>query len=171
MTTSYLRDALLLCAAAAFCACDSPTSSTTLDIAYTPSPDPAVATVSHGVTYTVTNADDTTTQVEYPWTTSFTVEIKEEAGLALDITSVNLGVQQAAGGIVITPSGGDTVHCKFTTSASGNHLPAKGTAAMGFTVWYDNPNDQKEALVTVSLGFKDSDDATYADSFSVKVAP
>jgi hypothetical protein len=171
MDKSFLRTGLLLVAAGTFSACSSPTSSTTLDITYTPSPDPAVAAVSHGVTYTITNADDTTSKVEYAWVTSFTVEIKEEAGLALDITSVNLGVQQAAGGIVITPSGGDTVHYKFTSTASGNHLPAKGTSSMGFTVWYSNPNDQKEALVTVSLGYQDSDDNTYTNSFSVKVAP
>jgi len=172
MNQPLLRTALLAAAASVLCACDSPTSSSsTVDVDYTPSPDPAVATVSHGVSYTVTNADDSTTTVEYPWVTSFTVEMKEQAGLALDITSVNLAVQQASGGIVITPSGGDTVHYKFTTSASGNHLAAKGSASMGFTVWYDNPNDQKEALVTVSLGFQDGDDYTYSDAFSVKVAP
>ncbi len=171
MNKTFLRDTLLLVAAVTFCACDSPTTSTTLDVDYTPSPDPAVATVSHGVSYTITNADDSTTTVAYPWVTSFTVEMKEQGGMDLDISAVNLTVQQASGGIVITPSGGDSVHYKFTTAASGNHLAAGGTAAMGFTVWYDNPNDQREALVTVTLGFQDEDDYSYSDSFSVKVAP
>lgn len=172
MNKTLLRTALLLCAAGAFGACDSPTESESdFDVEFSALPDPAIAAESHGVTYAVTNADDTTTTVEYPWTTSFTIEMREEGGIDLDITAVNLVVQQASGGIVITPSGGDIVHYRFTSSASGNFLPANGSAAIGFAVWYDNPNDQKEALMSVTVGFKDADGHLYTDTCSVRVAP
>jgi hypothetical protein len=170
MMTKLPRTALLL-AAVALCACDAPTSSTSLEVTLTASPDPAVAQVSHGVTYQVTNPDSTVSTYEYPWTTSFTVTIQETGGMAVDITSVNLKVQQASGGIVITPSGGDSERYRFNSSASGNRVPANGSASVGFQVWYDLPNGGKEALITVSFGFQDDDGHTYADSAQVKVAP
>ena len=170
MMTKLPRTALLL-AAVALCACDAPTSSTALEVTLTASPDPAVAVASHGVTYQVTNPDDTISTLEYPWRTSFAVTIQETGGLAVDITSVNLKVQQASGGIVITPSGGDTEYYRFNSSASGNRVAANGTASVGFEVWYDLPNGGKEALVTVSFGFRDDDGYTYTDSAQVRVAP
>ena len=107
--------------------CSSPTESTTeLDVTLTTDPDPAVATGPTGVQYKVTNADDTVSYYEYDYRTSFTVTIKENAGMALDITALNLTVQQAAGGIVITPSGGDSVYYKFNSTAATNHINAKG---------------------------------------------
>ena len=42
---------------------------------------------------------------------------------------------------------------------------------MGFEVWYDLPNKGREALVTVTLGFKDDDNNQYSDAIAVKVAP
>jgi hypothetical protein len=152
-------------------ACDSPTSATSLDLTLTNSPDPAVAEASTGVTYKVTNSDDTTSTYEYSWRTSFTVTIRENGGKALDITQLNLAVQMASGGIVIQPSGGETVYYKYTSSAGGNHINANDSASVGFTVWYDLPNDQKEALATVSFGFEDEDDNQYSQSIAVKVAP
>jgi hypothetical protein len=170
MITKLPRTALLL-AAVALCACDAPTASTSLEVTLTGNPDPAVALASHGVTYQVTNPDDTISTHEYPWTTSFTVTIQETGGKAVDITSVNLKVQQASGGIVITPSGGDTEYYRFNSSASGNRVAANGSASVGFQVWYDLPNGGKEALVTVSFGFKDDDGYTYTASAQEKVAP
>jgi len=168
--TRTARAALLL-AAGWFAACDAPTSSTSLEVTLTPSPNPATAEPSSGVTYQVTNADSTVSVYAYDWRTSFTVAIQETGGLAVDITAVDLKVQQASAGIIITPSGGEAVYYKFTSSASGNHVAANGSASMGFTVWYDLPNQQREALITVTLAFKDDDDYAYSESVQVKVAP
>jgi hypothetical protein len=152
--------------------CNSPTESTAeLDVTLTASPDPAVASGPTGVQYKVTNADDTVSYYEYDWRTSFTVTVQETGGTALDITALNLTVQQATGGIVITPSGGDQVYFKFNSSAPTNHINARGTAEVGFDVWYDLPNQGREALVTVGLTFEDDDDNTYSDTLQVKVAP
>ena len=159
-------------------ACSAPTSSTTLKVDLTASPDPASAVVSDGLTYTIKGDDTHADQVRtYPWTTSFVINLQETGGTALEITSVNLKVQQAAGGIVIAPSGGEVEHYQFNSSASGNQLSANGHASVGFQVWYDLPNKGREALVTVSLGFKEvnkGDDGVYdsfQDAIDVKVQP
>jgi hypothetical protein len=156
--------------------CDSPTESDDeLDVTFTASTDPAVASGPTGVQYKVTNADDTVSYYEYDYRTSFSVNIMENAGMALDITSINLTVQQATGGIVVTPSGGDSVCYKFNSSAVTNHINANGSADVGFDVWYDLPSQGKEALVTVSFTFtytdEDDDEYTYSDTATVKVAP
>jgi len=163
---------LPLLAAAWLSACNAPTSSTpTLEVTLSASPDPATASGPTGVTYKVTNADDSVTLYEYDYRTSFSVTIQETSGMALNITALNLTVQQATGGIVITPSGGDQVYYKFTSSAPTNHVNANGSASVGFDVWYDLPNGGKEALVTVGFSFEDDDDNTYSDTLQVKVAP
>jgi hypothetical protein len=163
---------LPLLAAAGLSACNAPTSSTpTLEVTLVASPDPATASGPTGVTYKVTNADDSVTLYEYDYRTSFSVTIQETSGMALNVTALNLTVQQATGGIVITPSGGDQVYYKFTSSAPTNHVNANGSASVGFDVWYDLPNGGKEALVTVGFSFEDDDDNTYSDTLQVKVAP
>jgi hypothetical protein len=171
-----LRIVLPVVAAAALGACSSPTESDPdFDVTFTASPDPAIASGPTGVQYKVTNADDTVSFYEYDYRTSFTVTIQENAGMALEITSINLTVQQATGGIVIPPSGGDQVYYKFGSSAATSHINAKGAADVGFDVWYDLPNQGREALLTVSFTFdyEDEDDNTYtySDTFKVKVAP
>ncbi len=167
---------LPLFAVACLAGCSSPSSSDPeFDVTLTADPDPATATASTGVQYKVTNADDSVSYYDYDFRTSFTVHIQETAGLALDITAMNLSVQQATGGIVITPSGGDQVYFKFTSRAVTNHINAHGTADVGFDTWYDLPSGGREALVTVSFSFKyeDKDDNvyTYSKTYDVKVAP
>jgi hypothetical protein len=158
--------------AAALGACDAPTSSSTLDVTLTNTPDPAVAAAASGVTYTIKGDDTHPDQVvAYPWRTTFTVNIQESGGKAVDITAVNLNVKQASGGIVITPSGGATEYYQFNSSATGNHISAHGSAGVGFEVYYDLPNKGREALVTVTLGFMDADSNTYSRTLGVKVAP
>jgi hypothetical protein len=174
--TRALKILLPLLAAAALVACNSPTeSSPDFDVTFTANPDPAVAGGPTGVQYKVTNADDTVSYYEYDNRTSFTVSIKDEAGMALEITSINLTVQQAAGGIVVTPSGGDQVYFKFSSSAATNHINANGSADVGFDVWYDLPNQGREALITVAFTFDYTDDEddtySYSDTYKVKVAP
>jgi hypothetical protein len=152
--------------------CSSPTSSTpTLSVTLTNTPDPATAGGPTGVQYKVTNADSTVSYYEYQYRTVFDVTIQETGGMALDITSLNCTVQQAAGGIVIPPSGGDQIYFKFNSTAATNHVNAKGTATVGFDVYYTLPSGGKEALVTVAFTFQDSDKNTYSQTLGVKVAP
>lgn len=168
---------LPLLAVALLGGCSSPTESDSVDfdITLTASADPAPATPSTGVQYKVTNADDTVSYYDYDYRTSFSVNIRDNAGMALDITSMNLTVQMATGGIVIQPSGGDQVYYKFNSSAVTNHINKNGSADVGFDVWYDLPNQGKEALITVSFMFTytddDDDEYTYSQTLSVKVAP
>ncbi len=152
-------------------ACSSPTAATTLAVTLTAVPDPTTSVASQGVTYQITNADNTVTTKEYSWKTSFTVNMQETGGTAVNITAVDLKVQQASGGIVITPSGGDKEYFRFNSAASGNRLAAKGTASISFDVWYSLPNQGKEALVTVGLSFQDDNGSTSAKSVQEKVAP
>jgi hypothetical protein len=171
MTHRTSGAALLLAAASWLGACSSPTSSTELSVDLTSTPDPASASASTGVSYQVTNADSTYSTYEYDYRTSFTVKVQETGGTALDITAIDLKVQQATGGIVITPSGGDQIYYKFNSSAVTNRINAKGSADVGFDAWYDLPNGGREALITVGFSFKDDDDRTYSDTLQVKVAP
>jgi len=171
-----LKILLPVLASATLGACNSPTESDpSFDVSFTVNPDPATASGPTGVTYKVTNPDDTVSYYEYDYRTSFSVNIKENAGMALDITSVNLTLQQATGGIVVTPSGGDSVYYKFNSSAVTNHINKNGSADVGFDVWYDLPNQGREALITVSFTFEytdeDDDTYTYSDTCEVKVAP
>lgn len=165
--------ALVALLASGLTGCDAPTESTSLEVTLTASPDPAPPTASTGVTYKVPSTTDGEPDEirTYPWRTSFVVNITETGGLAVDITAVTLKVQQASGGIVIAPSGGEVEYYRFNSSASGNRVTANGSASVGFEVWYDLPNKGREALVTVTLGFKDDDDNQFSDVIAVKVAP
>jgi hypothetical protein len=170
------RILLPLAALAGLGGCSSPTSSSPdFDVTLTANPDPATASASSGVQYKVTNPDDTYSYYDYKWRAHFTVTIQENAGMALDITQLNAQVQQATGGIVIPPSGGDQVYFKFSSSAAVNHINAKGAADVGYDVWYTLPNGGGEALVTVSFNFlyTDSNDNqyTYSKTLDVKIAP
>jgi hypothetical protein len=169
----------VLLGAVAGSGCSSPTAATTLEVDLTISPDPAVGSASKGVFYTIVSTrEDVPDEIrEYPWTASFVVNMQETGGNALEITAVNLRVQQAAGGIVIAPSGGEVERYQFNSSASGNNLPANGNASVGFQVWYDLPNKGKEALVTVSLSLREVNEGdngvrdSFQDTVDVKIAP
>jgi hypothetical protein len=169
--------AALLLAILGLAACSSPTSSSTdyFDITYTYDPSPAIASASSGVQYKVTNADDTISYFDYSFRTSFTVHIAQGAAYAVDITAIDLKVQQATGGIVVNPSGGESVYFKFNSSAVTKHINKDGSADVGFDVWYDLPSKGREALVTVAFSFQytDSDDNqySYSKTADVLVAP
>jgi hypothetical protein len=163
---------VLITAVALLPACSAPTSSSpTLEVTITSNPDPASASGPTGVQYKVTNADDSVSLFEYDFRTSFSLTVQETGGMALDVTALNLTVQQATGGIVIPPSGGDQIYFKFNSAAPTNRINANGAASVGFDVWYDLPNGGREALVTVGFTFQDDDDNVYSATAQVKVAP
>lgn len=163
---------VLITAVALLPACSAPTSSSpTLEVTITSNPDPATASGPTGVQYKVTNADDSVSIYEYDYRTSFSVTVQETGGTALDVTALNLTVQQATGGIVIPPSGGDQIYFKFNSAAPTNRINANGSASVGFDVWYDLPSGAREALVTVGFTFQDDDDNVFSATAQVKVAP
>ncbi len=154
-------------------ACDAPGNEdeTGLDLEFTCDPDPVTATPSQGVTYVITDSEGNQTTYEYDWEAGFTVHIQDKGGLALDIEAVDLKVQQASGGIVITPSGGEIEHFKYSFSAAGKHIPANGSTSVGFRTWYDLPSGGREALVTVYFHFEDDDGYIYQQEHECQVAP
>jgi hypothetical protein len=90
-------------------------------------------------------------------------------GVGRDIKSMAVKVQQASGGIVITPTGSDIEHYDYLSHASGSRLEAKGKASVTFDVWYDLPNKGREALVTVAFSFTDDNDSSFSETTSVQV--
>jgi predicted small secreted protein len=151
--------------------CDKTESTTSQAATFTVVPATATAVeATEGLTYTIlgdsTHPDKI---VKYPWKTSFTVTITETAGVGRDITAASVKVQQASGGIVIMPTGSDIEHYTYTFHASNNRIDAKGSASVGFDVWYDLPNQGREALVTVTFSFTDDNSSSFSESTSVKV--
>jgi len=167
-----LASAVLLCLGG----CDSPTTSTNyFEVTYSVAPEPATTSVSTGVQYRITNADDSVSYFDYSHRTHFVVTIRENAGYALEITAINLTFQQATGGIVIAPSGGDQIYYKFSSQAATNRINANGSADVAFDVWYKLPNQGSEGLATVSFNFKytdkDNNQHGYSGTHDVKVGP
>jgi hypothetical protein len=159
-------------------ACQSPTtsstsSSTSINVTTTNSPPLANAQPSHGVTYTVpqNNAPD---QVrEFPWKTIFTVMLKNNDTVGMNVTSVTLKVQQAIAGIVVPSTTSDVEHYQFTfTPESGSkRLDASGTSALDFNVWYALPNGGIEALVTIGITFTNDNNISDSRTVTEQVLP
>jgi hypothetical protein len=89
------------------------------------------------------------------------------------LTSATLKVQQASGGIVSPPTGGEIEHYDSVTSqVTGNEFPgANSQLSMYFDVWYDLPNLRKEALITVTLTFADENSKSFTKNVQVRVNP
>jgi len=147
------------------------------------SPDPATADASSGRTYRVVRGNNQPDDIlEYDWKSTFTVTIRinekaqdEDLGLEfpLDITSATVKAQQASGGIVTPPTGGEVEHSDFTiVETSGSRFGAINTShTVTFDVWYDLPNLRKEALMTVTVALKDAEGRTFSKIKEVRVAP
>lgn len=168
-----LMAALAVAAVGGMVGCDSPTETTTINVTLTAAPDPAPASrVPEGEkTYSYVDSESKTHIETHQYKTTFVVTAKEEDGHPVDITSLDVRVQQASGGIVITPPTGTIVYSDFDSSPSGNHIAAKGTVTIQFVVYYTLPNKKQEALVTVAASFKDDDGYTASSTAQVKVAP
>jgi hypothetical protein len=168
-------------------ACQSPTEADDalnvddfLEISVTPNP--AIATEStDGKTYRVVRGNNQPDDIlAYDWRTSFTLALtltgkaddKEALEFPVDITTVTLQVKQASGGIITPPTGGEIEYYTYVTQASANRYSAVNqTNSIAFDVWYDLPSLRREALVQVSIGFKDNDDSTFTKTYDVRVAP
>jgi hypothetical protein len=178
----------VLLAAVVAGACQSPTDpDQTLDVDdfvdASVAPDPAAAVASRGRTYRVVRGNNQPDEIlEFDWKTTFTltVTLNQNASdkdldleFPIDITSATVKVQQASGGIVNPPTGGEVEHYESVLAqASSNRFGAASASnTMTFDVWYDLPSLRREALVTVAIGFKDNNGKTFSKNVDVRVAP
>jgi hypothetical protein len=141
---------------------DTPTSPTA-----SPSPTtaPVVTVVANPTDAPVTASTDP----GYQWATSFSLTLTESAGVAVNIRSVSANLQQAAGGIVVTPPPGLAEVFRYEVKAPSNRLDANGTMTIAFTFLYTLPQPGQEALVTVTLNFYDDSGNAYPKTAQVKV--
>ena len=180
---SVLTGATLLAAA-----CQSPTDSTdTFDVddflETSVSPDPILAdAATDGKTYRVVRGNNQPDDIlRYDWKARFTVNLRlndqtdddDNLTFPIDVTSATVKVQQASGGIVNPPTGGDVEHFEYVLSqaTSSRFDGINSSNSMTLDVWYDLPSLQKEALVTVTVSFKDDDGVVFSKAIDVKVAP
>jgi hypothetical protein len=178
------RRAATTLAACCFVACQSPTDPDEvpdyLEVAV--SPDPAPATGPTGRFYVVTKADGTDERREYDWKATFTVTVRltsaaldDNVGIELpvDVTAATIRVQQASGGIVTPPTGSEMERYEFviTNSTSNRFVAVDTDVSMTFDVWYDLPNERREALVTAQLSFRDDGNFSFQENVPVRIAP
>jgi hypothetical protein len=167
-------------------ACQSPTTSDDAldidDILVVTAPGTATADVSPDAkTYRVVRGNNQPDDIlAYDWKATFSVSLqfndaaddKDALTFPVDLTAVTVKVQQASGGIVTAPTGGDVEHYEFVTQASSNAFAAVGSnVGITFDVWYDLPSLRKEALVTLTLSFVDDDGTIFTKTVDMKIAP
>lgn len=170
-------------------ACQSPTDpDDTIDfddiVDVTAVPDPIVAdTATGGRTYRVVRGNNQPDEIlPYDWHAVFSTTITFN-NQALDddvdiefpvrITATTLAVKQASGGIVTTPTGGETEKFEFVTvNATSNSVSgANAPVSLTFEAWYDLPSLRKEAVITVTYSFTDNDGLSFQRSADIQVAP
>jgi hypothetical protein len=180
--------ASVLFGALAMAGCQSPTSADdALDVddfvVTSVSPARATAVPSSGRTYRVVRGNNQPDDVlEYDWITSFTLTVTLNSNATakdidldfpVDISSVSGKVQQASGGIVTPPTGGEVEHYESVIAQStGNRFDAvNSSVTLTFQVWYDLPSLRREALVSETLAFKDKNGKTFSKTVDVQVDP
>ena len=146
-------------------------------------PDPAIASeATDGRTYRVVRGNNQPDEILlFDWFTSFVVTATVNANandddidleFPIDLTAVSVTVQQASGGIVSPPSGGEVEHYFHVTEASANRYASANTSVnIKLDVWYDLPSLRKEALIAVTMSFRDADGQSFVKSYDVRVAP
>jgi hypothetical protein len=181
-----LRSALFVLTAAFLCGCQSPTDpDDTIDVddfvEASVAPNPVVALESAEKTYRITVNDVVETHT-YDWKATFDLTTLLNANAAdsdldlefpVDLTSATFKVEQASGGIRNPPTGGETEHYESViVNSSGNQFAAASTSqTMTIDLWYDLPSLRREALVTATLVFRDSDNRSFTKSLEIRVAP
>lgn len=178
------KRAVAIVAALVMGACQSPTDpDETIDIIEVAvSPSPASASGPTGRTYTVSRTDGTVETRVYDWKSTFTLDVhltddasQEDVGMdfPLEVTSATVVVQQSSGGIITPPTGSETEKYEFAiVQTSSNQFSAANTRIqMTFDVWYDLPNNGREARINVTLGFRDDDTLAFSEVVPVTVGP
>lgn len=145
--------AVLLIVTLAGCGGDD---TTTIETASPTPSTPVTATVgsvsADGVTVNATPSPDS----NYSWAATFTVTLTESAGVATTVRSLSANLQQAAGGIIITPPSGLSESYRFNVRSGTNQLGANSTLPIEFDFFYTLPNGGRQALVTISFTMVDS---------------
>jgi hypothetical protein len=178
---------LIVLTASLMAGCQSPSEDESIDVddflETTASPSPTNADASDGRTYRVVRGNNQPDEIlAYDWHSGFGLAVRVNNNVTSDdldfefpisLTSATLKVQQASGGIVSPPTGGEIEHYESVTSqVSGNQFNgANETLTMYFDVWYDLPSLKKEALVTVSLTFADENGKSFSKNVQVRVNP
>lgn len=119
----------------------TPTDTTTTTATATVTATPSSATVS------VTPSGESA----YKWTGSFTVAISNTNASPITIRSITADLQQASGGIVITPITGTDEAFRFDVRAPFNRIDVNSNMTIPFTFHYALPNGGREALVSLSF--------------------
>lgn len=188
-TVTRVLRAALITALVPLAACQSPTSaSDTLDVddfvdaTVVPARANAAA-AADGKTYRVVRGNNQPDDVlPYDWFTSFDITLAVNSNATDDsvdlefpvtITAASGKVQQASGGIVTPPTGGDVEHYESVIAASsGSTIGAvNGAVTLTFQVWYDLPSLKKEALITQQVSFKDNNGVTFTKNIDIIVNP
>jgi len=182
-----MRTAVLMAALAAG-GCQTPTNpddAITFDesVDVSAAPDPITAdTATGGRTYRVVRGNNQPDEIlAYDWHAIFTTTLSlnsnaqsndVDVAFPVRLTATTIAVKQASGGIVTTPTGGETEKYEFVISASGNQVASVGAPiTTTYEIWYDLPSLRKEAIVTVTFSFTDNDGQTYQKSEDFRIAP
>ena len=130
-------------------------------------PDVVNATSATGETFTI--GEET---VEFAWKTSFQVisSLSDEQPQAT-ISALALLVQQATGGIIISPVPGQAESFRFDTRTDGNIITPGSSKVTEFDVWYTLPNQGREAVITVTVSYINDSGLTRTENITVRVAP
>lgn len=152
-----------------------------VDVSAAPNPI-AADTSTGGRTYRVVRGNNQPDEIlPYDWHAVFTTTltfnnnaVSDDVDVAFPvrITATTVAVKQASGGIITTPTGGETEKFDFAISAGSNTVSGVGVPlSTTFEVWYDLPSLRKEAIITVTFVFEDDDGATYQRAVDFTVAP
>jgi hypothetical protein len=146
-------------------ACGGSDTTTSPTASPSPTTTPVVTIVANPAEAPITASTDPS----YQWATSFSLTLTESAGVAVNIRSVSATLQQAAGGIIVTPPTGLAEAFRYEVKSPSNRLEANGTLTIGFTFLYTLPQPGEEALVTVTLNLYDDLGNAYPQTVKVKV--
>jgi hypothetical protein len=144
-------------------ACGGSTTSPTPTTTPSPSAPPTITNTPSAAPVTES------TDPNYQWMSSFTVTMVESAGVAVTIRSISATLQQAAGGIIVTPPTGLVEVYRYEVKSPTNRLDANGTLTIAFTFLYTLPQPGQEALVTITLNCYDDAGNAYPQTVQVKV--
>jgi hypothetical protein len=127
-------------------------------------PDPAEAGPGDGRTFEKPQAEQPSLILPYDWKVRFGVTLFVNATAAdddldlefpIEITSVNIAVQQCSNGIIIPPSGDAIYSAHDVAGSTGATFAGVNTSnTLTLDVWYDLPNNRKEACIDVTVGLK-----------------
>jgi hypothetical protein len=150
-------------------------------------PDPITASASQGRTYRVVVGNNQPDEVrEYDWFASFRADVTitdeimevyddddDDFQFPITVTSATVTMAQASGGIRNPPTGGQTEYFEsvLVGSTSNRFASVNTSVGLSFDVWYDMPSLRKDAIVTITVSFRDDDGRTFQKVIESTVAP